>query len=71
MYVLDTLGTLQLLCINIGDREADRQDRQTTITTTTATAISDHRISMNPGLEPILLDLGKLFLLSDDGNSGK
>ena len=31
--------------------------------------IRDHHISMNPGLEPILLDLGKLFLLSDDGNS--
>ncbi len=31
--------------------------------------IRDHRISMNPGLEPILLDLEKLFLLSDDGNS--
>ena len=24
---------------------------------------------MNPGLEPILLDLEKLFLLSDEGNS--
>ena len=30
-----------------------------------------YRISMNPGLEPILLDLEKLFLLSDDGNPEK
>ena len=33
--------------------------------------IRDHRISMNPGLEPILLDLGKLFLLPDEGSSRK